>query len=294
MAEKTHMPDDAMYLIKRRDELAEWLYRQRNHHKTLVTLKNAKGEMGMAPNHYTEEYQNATQSGLMAMYANLLLKAQVVLWRPDLLEMACKEACVYNETVLTENQVPSGIQWWPRIDAMDVVRCALPNVKFRLEGALVFNLDADENGPAALNVVFIHSEDGYPHTIYTSLNVGHVIHKDSFGLQKVLASLDFMSQDFTEHKIFRGAVRQGFNKQKHIPVVRSIQLRARIPPPKDGIGNGIDRQYEHSWMVTGHRRRLREPRKSDGQQVVWVKPYVKGDTSKPLLPRKETIVRVSR
>lgn len=76
-----------------------------------------------------------------------------------------------------------------------------------------------------------------------------------------------------------------------IPDIRIIQLRRR----ERGDGNQASaREYHHRWIVSGHWRKLHEPRKADDAEVTFVSSYVKGPENAPLLQPRESVYVVAR
>ena len=54
------------------------------------------------------------------------------------------------------------------------------------------------------------------------------------------------------------------------------------------------REYTCQWMVSGHWRRLHEPRKSDGTRIVYVRPHIKGPDHAPLKAPTKTVYVAKR
>lgn len=102
----------------------------------------------------------------------------------------------------------------------------------------------------------------------------------------IFAALDFLQQEFAakERQTTKGW-KPNTGKPGHAPLVNRVVLRRRTPVHGQRAEETSAREYSCQFMVSGHRRRLHTPRKSDGREVIWVKPYVKGDPDKPLRVR---------
>jgi len=64
--------------------------------------------------------------------------------------------------------------------------------------------------------------------------------------------------------------------------VRVISLRRRERPTHENSGDATSVDWSCQWLVSGHWRKLHQPRKWDGEQFVYIQPYVKGPEDKPL------------
>lgn len=76
------------------------------------------------------------------------------------------------------------------------------------------------------------------------------------------------------------------------PDIRIIRLR-RTKNDR-ATKSESDREWHHQWIVTGHWRRLHQPRKSDGALITFVRAYVKGPETAPLLQPRESVYVVAR
>lgn len=100
----------------------------------------------------------------------------------------------------------------------------------------------------------------------------------------LFAALEFMRQEFVgRERVPLGKWKSGAPQMPHHSLIRRVVLRRQHLPGDKGAGTG--RAYSAQWMVAAHWRRLPKPRKADGKQVTYVRPYVKGNPDAPLLPR---------
>lgn len=110
----------------------------------------------------------------------------------------------------------------------------------------------------------------------------------------ILAGREFMRSEIAakepikpERAVRRRCEKRGVN----LPDIRLVAFRRSTSASRE---NASMREYLHQWLVQGHWRHLREPRKSDGSQITWVRPHVKGPEGAPLLQPRESIHVVVR
>lgn len=76
------------------------------------------------------------------------------------------------------------------------------------------------------------------------------------------------------------------------PDIRIVQLRRSMN--EAGSSRESDIEWRHKWIVSGHWRRLSQPRRSDGALLTFVRAYVKGPDHLPLLQPRETVFAATR
>jgi hypothetical protein len=77
-----------------------------------------------------------------------------------------------------------------------------------------------------------------------------------------------------------------------IPEVVVADLRrVKHPVTQERLGDGAEVMWSHRWKVRGHQRTLH--RGTDRERTVWVREYVKGPESAPLI-EKDTVFRLRR
>jgi len=109
------------------------------------------------------------------------------------------------------------------------------------------------------------------------------------------ASLKFLSLPFVgtqEHKLPRPERRRLARAGKPEPCIRTVILRKR-----ERFVHGVaptEMEWSCQWLVSGHWRRLHQPRKDDGAETTYVTPYVKGPEDKPFKMPAKVIHKVSR
>lgn len=296
-------------LVLRRDELAGRIFREMNNPHAFFALD--KG-----PKLPNEKVPLIIQNKAFKATARRLSESVVVVWRGDLFDAACYQADLFWGTKMPVSLLPTVPQWWPsdvlartskawKIQ-MDSAKEVGPDCRF--QGLLVVPLpdgeayDVNDKGEISLtasgptlNLQAISTWRGVPGIVTVSTPVGETL-RDHPLIRNIVAALTFMEQEFVDKKTTRYPARFSAFRQKYVPLVNQVVLRARHVDVVPGSEADCERhrEYEHSWTVRGHWRKLHEPRKADGQQVVWVRPHIKGDPEKPLLPPRETIVKVCR
>ena len=174
---------------------------------------------------------------------------------------------------------------------------------YRLRGVIVCAAH-QENGDKGLHFhLVLHSQDARDRVtrlLTVRLALGARL-RDHPLILALAAATDFLTQPFllpakqATESAQRGSASlpPELRKKYRAEVQRVILRRAR--PEKEGdeaparkIGT------DKCWEVMGHRRRLKQPRKADGRQVIFVTPYIKGDPDKPLLSRRDRIAEVKR
>lgn len=77
-----------------------------------------------------------------------------------------------------------------------------------------------------------------------------------------------------------------------LPSIRSILLRRS---KKEFDADSCESvKWACRWLVSGHWRRLKEPRKSDGARITYITPYLKGPENKPLRSPRPSLYVVVR
>lgn len=76
------------------------------------------------------------------------------------------------------------------------------------------------------------------------------------------------------------------------PVLNRVVLYRRAAPAEGRGGDG--RSYSCQFAVSGHWRRLHQPRKADGKRVIRIEPYLKGPSGAPLKPVGKVMRSVKR
>lgn len=112
---------------------------------------------------------------------------------------------------------------------------------------------------------------------------------------KFIACHCFMQEPFIDasiEEIPRHMKRQAEREGKPVFSPRVVRLRKRERKPKMDSAEQVTWHWQ--WLVSGHWRRLAQPRKSDGGTVAYVRPHVKGPAGKPLKTPRQTIYAVTR
>lgn len=100
---------------------------------------------------------------------------------------------------------------------------------------------------------------------------------------------EFLTIDRVKHKYASWK----FPKKPIETEVLSVVLRRRNLFGSDKR-KGDRKQSNIRWIVAGHWRRLKNPRKSDGAAITYVRPYVKGKEGFPLVSPKKNVFHVKR
>ncbi len=107
----------------------------------------------------------------------------------------------------------------------------------------------------------------------------------------IIAAHEFMNSTVAIQKTYQAnhQVRKQFKKLGiDVPAVNAVVLRRAERIPGDGSMRS-DVEWSCQWLVRGHWRRLHDPRKSDGVQVVYIQPHAKGPQDKPFRAPRETV-----
>lgn len=289
-------------LVLKRDELVARLYKERNNPHS---------------SHWSPDFQddyasllNKMQSQIFTKTAYHLSSAQIALWRSDLLDAALHNAPQFADTRLPISAIPTIPQWWPaeNLDesrhfkalfarmATDVPRQKLAGILLIPDFPTQSDWDSVKKSTEGMQVVFVHRIGFYLRLVTCSLNTN--LRLSNGTLQTgIVSALSFMSQEFVQSKTIRLPTRFNGFRQSYVPCINQILLRARrseIVPGSQADTDTTPKEWQHCWTVRAHARRLARPRKSDGQQVIWINACVKGDTAKPMLPPRDTIICVTR
>lgn len=109
-----------------------------------------------------------------------------------------------------------------------------------------------------------------------------------------LAFLNSPYVDLRKHRLTRQMRRDLERKHgKDIAAddtVSVVVLRSQKADRRPSIGNEVGPEWKHHWWVRGHYRAQWYPHQKS-HKVIWVAPYIKGDTSKPLLEKVYSVCR---
>jgi len=112
----------------------------------------------------------------------------------------------------------------------------------------------------------------------------------------IVAAWSFMHSTLAETETMRAnhGDRKELKKQNvNLGDFKSVILR-RIDRKSDKNPESMDREWTCHWLVSGHWRRLNEPRKSDGATMTYVRPHVKGPEDMPFRAPRETVYVAKR
>jgi len=116
----------------------------------------------------------------------------------------------------------------------------------------------------------------------------------SLDLLRVFAFINSPYTETVEQAIdrpaYREMVRSAKGKEVERPFVRVVQLRARINQQSDEHLSGAKKGKDGHWWVRGHLR-AQWYAKEATHKLIWIQPFVKGDTSKPLLQKVYDVAR---
>jgi hypothetical protein len=85
--------------------------------------------------------------------------------------------------------------------------------------------------------------------------------------------------------------RAGEPREKIEETVNVVKLRHEAKKPvKAPTGEHIDIEWQHKWWVSGHYRSQWYPTEQ-AHKVIWIAPFLKGPTDKPLLEKTYTVIR---
>lgn len=121
------------------------------------------------------------------------------------------------------------------------------------------------------------------------------------GDSHILAMHLFLQQEWvgTERHRFPRSFRRRYEREKKpVPEVKTVVLRRAFRPKTAGPGEDSGREYSCQWIVSGHwRRQLCKSLEKVGEyehRPVYVRPYPKGDPSKPLRAPRPTVYVAKR
>lgn len=248
----------------------------------------------------------------------LLPDCEFVLWRHDLFDAAQCGNELWAIEATPEAALPGSMQWWEIDDARgnSIVWRRLGETILRgsdfatpLRALIVWrppipltHIDGIEGYNLNALIVGVHAKPRFTHA--EGLSASAITNQAAHGSMRpgnlalscaVSAGLAFMAQDFIAYervqlpRRFRGLSRNA----SYAPIARRVIIRRKhIVLGPTHVKQ--QREWEHSWSVRGHWRKLHEPRKSDGATVTYVRGHIKGDPEKPFLAPKETIYHVKR
>jgi hypothetical protein len=115
-------------------------------------------------------------------------------------------------------------------------------------------------------------------------------------IERFLQMLPFLNSPFVEKEGVPGlprVLRRQLDRKAREPrppeEVRVVTLR-RPAHPTEGKPRGPRGPAQHHWWVTGHHRAQWYP-SQEAHQVIWIRPYLKGDPDQPLLHKLYRVAR---
>ena len=72
--------------------------------------------------------------------------------------------------------------------------------------------------------------------------------------------------------------------------IHVIKLRHEVKPPPKPTGDTKDVDWKHRWWVQGFYRAQWYP-SEQAHKVIWIAPYLKGPSDKPILEKVYSVVR---
>lgn len=222
---------------------------------------------------------------------NTLAKCEIVIWKEDLFELAKRGSESFIGTSApsyADGELPKLFHCWNfYLDVPSDVRAAwgLPSSCNVSDWVVV----PDKRG---LGVVYIIGAEGDPIPYFRPLAISGSI--DSQEKAILVAQTRFLDLKLAAKEpvhLPRPVRRRMERENQSPPSISVIQLRQR----EHGASlDDCSREYHHRWIVKGHWRRLAEPRRSDGAEVTFINPYVKGPEGAPLLQPRESVYVVAR
>lgn len=303
-------------IIERRDALALQILKHPEHIETL----------GMFGDNPACRISDREGRDIKRVIAATLPVADIVLWKPDLLDAAVVGAEAFAGLPVDASIIPTTPQWWQvdqsrlqsrtwkrwadGLKLMGILQLGYPpeNIVnlYGTKGIFMIPLgmwhsilvtevppDAEiyRKGKRVALIMFgTASEEGLTAS-------PHILPAKNPFMVMMYAALQFMGQEFiTTDKVRVKRSRFKFvSTQPYQSVVTHVQLRRRVLVQAGQEGRAGDtRTSENQWSVRGHWRRLPTPRKADGQSVTYIKSYVKGNPAGEMLPPKQTIVQIKR
>ncbi|MGI4787496.1 MAG: hypothetical protein ACRYFS_01455 [Janthinobacterium lividum] len=239
---------------------------------------------------------------IMQTLIDILPSAEIVLWRPDLLQSAESQADYYADVRVVEANLPRKNEFWCFYGPEVVSRTIGGTHKLFLQ---VLISGVPMNKRFAALVAFYYPYEGDTILLDTlplvrfvsSLNVGHS--PQDIEAQRLLACLTFRAQPFIDVETLdiqhtRSERRRMEREGRTLPTAQIINLR----PKKGEVDEDVNdqpttrREYQYQFFVSAHLRKP-NPRMKE-QRPIWVSPYIKGPKDKPLKPPIRNIIVVKR
>ena len=242
---------------------------------------------------------------LLDMTRNLIVllpSTEIVLWRPDLIQIAEGQADYYANVPVVEADLPQNSEFWcfygPEIASRTIGGTHKLFLQVLLSGVTI-------GKPFAALVAFYFPCEGETVLLdrpplvrlIPPLTIGHP--PKGIEAQRLLACLTFRAQPFIEEATAdtnhtRSERRRMEREGKTPPAARIINLR----PRKQSVDEDADgqpsnrREFQFQFFVSPHLRKPNSRMKE--QRPIWVSPYIKGPKDKPLKPPTRNIIVVKR
>lgn len=165
------------------------------------------------------------------------------------------------------------------VSALDPVRAELLEAVDRLNGHAP--REAELSAAYFLN----DPKTGLDYTISTAMLPGSASAVSSWLLAAMaFLRLEFAAKERVPTKGLKTIPKPG--GVGHDALVTRVVLRRVHPTPRGPQGEKEGgREFKVQWMVGAHWRRLHQPRKKDGAETTYVRPYLKGPDGAPLSSR---------
>ncbi len=257
----------------------------------------------------------------------MLRDAKVVLWDLRILQAATKGCEAFEGTLVTEEDVPAGPEYWTFSDDItftdpDAMRVYELDQEYTVQGIIVlpamelleatkrygrYVSPSEYDGRHGVALCFLlipkrmpdveRGESGLPVVRFAgSIWVGDTV---PGGFAQWIAARRFMNMPIVEQRRaeFNHADRKPYKRAcRPMPEVLTIHLR-RVQRPTGNTEQGGEREFGCHFLVGGTTGFWRKPKRwKDGRvgRPEYVHPYVKGDLTKPFKPPTDTVYVVKR
>lgn len=213
--------------------------------------------------------------------AQRILHAQVFLWSNEIIR-----ECVASPLpphVFGREQMPFDEMWWTYEGGRD------QEDGFELQWVFLYDNDA---GVVVITGGF---SAGRPEIQVHYIPYGSRYPQDLAHSELLLAQFAFLNSPYVERRPSRPdrASRREWEKTQKSPAPEILVVKLREPLPafaKDAPHTGRVRGLDGHWWVRGHIRAQWYP-SLNAHKVIWIKPFMKGDVSRPLKQKVYAVMR---
>jgi len=247
-------------------------------------LLAADGKMPFVGTTYEDDWE---KKRALTVATAWILRATPYLWLPEVEKIAA--ASPLPKHVVSQTVLPNPVMFWSCRPSVIVQQWML--IMHARSGIMIFGLGATEKSEQCVGYDFIDYGQTWPS--------GDFAKRD--GTEGILQRCAFLSSPYVSPEPQRlqrhqrrqmeraGAPQESTREPIHVVKLRrrADAAQRKAQPP---TGEHHDVEWQHQWWVSAHYRAQWYPTEQ-AHKVIWIEPYLKGPSDKPILDKMYAVIR---